>query len=179
MRRPACSLLTDSLIQLIALVISRISSATECRVPWGGTRATQITDVDDVLDRFDGAKRSCGSALGTCSRVHSRPRCEPLPTSIALSGRPPMRDPLTQDLEDVQCRRRSRSGDHLHISCDARAGNAQEEDEGLAWSRWSSGSIWPPSAMHAAFNQAMGRWSTSWSPRRRQPWRIRQPKPDW
>ena len=29
-----------------------------------------------------------------------------------------------------------------------------------AWSRWSSGSIWPPSAMHAAFNQAMGRWST-------------------
>ena len=28
-----------------------------------------------------------------------------------------------------------------------------------AWSRWSSGSIWPPSAMHAAFNQAMGRWS--------------------
>jgi hypothetical protein len=38
-----------------------------------------------------------------------------------------------------------------------------------AWSRWSSGSIWPLghargiqsglSAMHAAFNQAMGRWS--------------------
>jgi membrane protease YdiL (CAAX protease family) len=29
-----------------------------------------------------------------------------------------------------------------------------------AWSRWSSGSIWPPSAMHAAFNQAIGRWSS-------------------
>jgi hypothetical protein len=60
-RGPVCSLLTDSLIRLIALVISRISSATECRFPgWGGTRATQIIDADDVLDRFDGAKSSYG-----------------------------------------------------------------------------------------------------------------------
>jgi hypothetical protein len=60
-RGPVCSLLTDSLIWLIALVISRISSATECRFPgWGGTRATQIIDADDVLDRFDGAKSSYG-----------------------------------------------------------------------------------------------------------------------
>ena len=30
-----------------------------------------------------------------------------------------------------------------------------------AWSRWSSGSIWPVAAMHAAFNQSMGRWSAA------------------
>ena len=29
------------------------------------------------------------------------------------------------------------------------------------WYCWSSGSIWPVAAMHAAFNQSMGRWSAA------------------
>jgi hypothetical protein len=95
---------------------------------WGGTRATQIIDADHVLDRFDGAKTSFvidPHSVLVLGRA-SRPRCEPLPTSIAVS-----RLSLDQDLEDVQCRRRSWIEDHLHIACDARAGVAEEQHKGL------------------------------------------------
>jgi hypothetical protein len=102
-RGPVCSLLTDSLIWLIALVThgSRAQPSADFR-GGAGTRATQIIDADD--DSIVSMEPKVPTALIRTRYVFqspSRPRCEPLLTSIALSGQAPMRDSLTQHVDKV------------------------------------------------------------------------------
>ena len=101
---------------------SRCPPTTSSRCSGSMTRATSSTrpmfpnqQHDDILDLSMGPRRVLRhrSAVGASSGRPTRPRCDPLPTSIAWSRQALMSGSWIED--------------QLHFACDARVGVADEQ----------------------------------------------------